>query len=562
MQINLVQHTQLNTNKARCVNKRKNLNFFKQHFSLNQDIISFTGTHKYLTLESLMRKVVGFTSIEDEKKFESITNFILKNNDLKKVQKLIKISEDKNNSALQFLIETNGIKSRIIKGELKYIDAHIILSNNIKSKFKKAYISVLGIQQAKTKSNQQSPIDYKPLISDWFKTSSKKNVLPDIFTSLYVHPRDKAKYILGDYSKEDLKFIKTEIQSLANKKINIQKLFKSKLENLYLAHQVLINQQFLNSGKLKNKDLKMLKKLTLKDEILNQFLGEKVPNKKTEGVIINAHRRISSAKIGDYINDLGLVLNKIDIYDTKIKKNIPCLIVFNKLEKGNGLKLIKIDPEQEEKASYLKEEFQKIKLFHNDISKQSHVEKLNTLAKQILDKEKKSQIAQIEFRVNSTAYLNTFFYNVKNMANIKELTPYIDSIKKINAEEPSEINRITTLLDFINFDPKRYYNAGMYLAHSLIHLLQHNKLYDVFLIAHAIGKTSKSPLPLYLRVGAKPISPSLDIIQAEMQNLKRWDAKRTVYMYLPADAAIHNLVKKTKPLNEVFKSNLKNGSCI
>lgn len=524
----------------------------KPSVKVQQDSIHLCANVSYLTLENLMKKIVGINSIEDTKKIETLADEILRlsaDNERKSISE----HESKNNAALEALVQSSSIKTQDIKGEIRYIDDFSSVSEKAKKEFKRLDIDIQAVKRAKVKSNQIDPVLYDPVVSDWLKNLSYRSHIPNVFMSMHTHPIDKAKYLTGMHTVEDKARVEKKARMLLAGKTDIKKISQAKYKILREMQTFFTSDEFVTLGQLKSSDLAKLKKLTLKYEIFEKVLGNKSVSKQVEAVVFNSAKRLSSAKIGDYISDLGVVINRVEIYDKKEKRNIPCVITFDKLNNGQGLRLVKIDSEAEDLAQKLSREYEEaVNLDANSDEFSAKVEKLNQGAKLIIDRYNEAIIAKVDFRVASAEALNSFLYKVKDKEKLEVLSPYMRSIQSVQNGETPEVSKITMILGLVNSDPKRYYNAGRTLAMSLMHLLKKNDLKDVFLIAHAMGKEANSPLPLYLRAGFKPIYPSEEVIHKQINDQIRWEAKRTVYMYLPQDALINQAVEETEPLSTLF----------
>ena len=71
---------------------------------------------------------------------------------------------------------------------------------------------------------------------------------------------------------------------------------------------------------------------------------------------------------------------------------------------------------------------------------------------------------------------------------------------------------------------------------------------NIIIKANAFGENPASPVNLYLRYGFIPLSANLDEIKQhtiKTQKRNRIDPNYQVVMYLPKDAILHSIIKKS-----------------
>lgn len=503
----------------------------------------------YIPFSELMQKILGIPSKEDNEIIAQKTKILSETHDLATREDLLNLCKKKTMKFFK-LLEDNGINSKQTEQGLKYTDISAMLDKKTRNKIKEIYTEVLSANEYFISKNPEDILVSNPSLNDWFKNAKYSNKFPNFFHSLFVHPADKTKLIIGDFTPDEQEIINKEIIVLKKKNLPLQKLLSEKENIIQHINSVLNTSKLIKQGELTAAQLKKLKKSILKYEIYNKILiDNKIMSKTIESVIYNCDKNLSDVNIGDYICDIGLLVQKTTIYDKTKKSDIPCFIVFNKDEFGNSLKLIKIQENYEKTVSGLKQEYEKIKKCINSKEANKLTNEINYLerkARDFIDRENDNNIAKIRFYVAPAENIKDFWKDINELEKVINL---IETLQK----KDRKTDKIAYIIDFINFDASNYFEGGRKLALALIHLLKEHNFDNILITANAIGESTKSPVRLYLRAGFEPLFPSMDEIIKLTNNFKKHlDPKMQVYMYLPEDAMVNEVVEKQKPLQEIF----------
>lgn len=538
-----------NKNHINLIKKTNNINF-KNGFCSNvsSDKISFTGQVKLVSFNDFLRRTIGSLSCEDIKKIDLNADIISKRykNDQEKLVGLVKAQQEQ----MLLLLKKLGIKSEKTEQGLKFTDNIEELDKNSRNKIKQNYMNLLGVKGGLGKLKQTDPLLNNPSIGDWFSNIEHQSKVPNFFNSLYVHPVDKVKIFISDFTKEQQKFITKKVQHIKKQNASPLSLEVKKQNFLKNIECIFKTSPFNSKGYFTNNELKRLRKYSLQYEIFNKALGKNaIFSKDVESVISNSNKKLSTANIGEYIEDVGLVVQKTKVYDKNKGDYSPCLVIFNKEEIDYSFKLLKIDLEHEKMVGELKKEVDSIKNTFKDranVKLQNQIHEVEKLAKTILASEKDMNISNVYFNVVPIGHLRSYLVEMNQPEKVENL------IKEITSKN-NGVNKVALVINLLNPDAKRYYEGGRKVALPLIHLLQEKNCSNIFMQAFAQIEGRKAPVPLYLRAGFKPISHTEEEIAKATENHKFWDPKIPVYMYLPEESMVNELVKQQKPLQSIFE---------
>ena len=502
------------------------------------DNFSFKGKTNYLFFDDFMKKINGPLTQEDIKKVESKKKYLLKKYNQNHIDELSMIIK-KNTETLLPEFKKIGIEFEKTEKNVKFADNPTVLDEKSKKLLKKAYIQILAMRETLANLKQTDPLLNKPSFKNWFKNLNYNNKLPNKFDSIYTHPYDKAKYFTGDFSTQNIHFINKKVSAITQKNISVFELEKSKMAELIKIKNITGTCNINTTGSLSNSDYKKLKKSALNYEIYNQALGRKrLFSKEVESIVSNSSSKpLSESKVGDIIDDYGLVLQKTTTYDKNLRQEIPCVVIFNKNQKDYNLNLIKTDGQQEKITAEILKEYEEINSINpsQKLDFENRIIELNQKAKSIIDSEKDLLISKVHFNIIDKKQFHAFE---------KDINPQIQT-------PPIESNKFVIIADLLNTDPKRYFKAGRKIVLPLIELLKQNNCTDIFTMALAPNANDHSPLPLYLRAGFKPLSHTDKEVKELTANLKRWDSTTPVFMHLPKDAMVYEILKKEQSLKEI-----------
>lgn len=544
----MIQFTLLNTTPPPDMVKHfkpNALNLKAQCIEFNQaDKVSFKGQINYISFDELIRKAIGVLTKEDTQAIKSNAQALAKKYNGSNIADLIELNR-KNYTRIESFLEKYGIKSEKTERKTKFTDNLDILDKSARKKLKSLYIKILTIRECFLSMKQPDPLLNNPSVHDWFKNINYDGKLPNIFHSLYAHPIERAKFLIADFSEKEQKEINKQALSIKNKKVPIQSIEAKKNKTLNKIISIFSSDNFLKNGILTKIEFEKLRKNVFQYEILDRALcNNGMFSKEIESVSANAHIKLSAAKIGDFIDGIGLVVQQTMIHDKNKGKEIPCLVVFNKEKKDFSFKLLKIDTDHENAASDISKVYQNSNSQPFVVSAEQ-LSELDKKAKAIIEAEKELLIAKVYFNVLPIQNIKGFLKDINNPEKVESI------FNKLSEEN---VKKVALVINFINADSKKYYEGGRKVVLPLIHLLQKNDCNYIFMTSHAIGENKKAPLPMHIRAGFEPISPTREEIVNLTDNFKkRWDPNIPVYMYLPKDAMVNEFVEKEQPLRGIFE---------
>lgn len=162
-------------------------------------------------------------------------------------------------------------------------------------------------------------------LSSWYNTTL--GIMNPTFTpSRFTHPRDKAIQLTGELTFED--FDKIKKQEPKFKQLNDDKIFNKKLKILHKLNQAFSKNETDFIGTFSDRELSKFKKLVIEYDALNNIqISRGIFTKKIESKLF-ATQIPDNLESSDYINGLGLVVNKISIKDKS------AIIVLSSNEEG------------------------------------------------------------------------------------------------------------------------------------------------------------------------------------------------------------------------------------
>ena len=201
--------------------------------------------------------------------------------------------------------------------------------------------------------NNNNPYASPAPMSSWYNT--RLGIMNPTFTpSRFTHPRDKAVQLTGELTFEDLSKIRNK--ELKFKQLTDDKILNKKLKILQKLHQAFSKNEADFIGTFSDRELNKLKNFVIEYDALNNIQTSRgIFTKKIESKLF-ATQIPDNLKSGDYVNGLGLVVNKISIKDKS------AIIVLSSNEEGfsqfrmyNLTALKNADSESEENKSLISE---------------------------------------------------------------------------------------------------------------------------------------------------------------------------------------------------------------
>ena len=498
----------------------------------------------YVYLFELMQNLSSTLSKEDVNKLNLQIKNILNDFKEENLPELIRIAGDKVNEILAIL-KKSGIKNKEENNLIKYSDEPNKVNYLTRKKIKEIIIQQVALREALKHYKPHTRLINFPTMGDWFSGFEKVQQLPNDINSLFEHPVNKALFLTGKYTDNDSVLIKKKsdiFSHYSTRKILIKK--ETVLNALKLILEI-PNQNFY--GAFSDIELKKIKKLSVEYDSFDEILKKRyIFNKALESVVFNTNKKISTKDIGENINGVGVIIKKTKIYDSNKKQEVPCIVVFNNSSNISNLRLLKIDKAFEDKIKDLENNYQKLR--NSEIFNSSKLEEyiafLNSNAKSLIDTEKSLIVSEISFNVVNKKMAKAFIDDIPKPLESNEV------LKVINDENT---NIFPIIRDFKSHDPERYRHAGREIALPLLHLLFQNGCDTLLIKALAINSTH-SPVGMYLRNGFEPISHNKEKIKEIILNSsKGFDYKEPVWLYLPKDSILKEIVAKENPLKEIFK---------
>ncbi len=380
----------------------------------------------------VLTKIVGSFSKED---------FI-------KVEKLI--SELKNLTSSELI----GLKNNLIKqntDRLKAAGMQFKIDNNRE---------LCGYNNLLVTSNLKKELKQNSLklfaLNKLLFSVQQTETLP-LAQSIFEHPVDKALRITGDFTKEDIFRIKNKEKKYSALEVN----------RIYENKTCLIDKikTYCTKKDLSERDFSALKKLAIEYTALNNVQKQKGLFTKDLERVLNASSIPADIKSGDFIDGLGVVTDRL-----KVDGN-DSIIVFSNVNKSQMLKMYN-----------LKE------LNRRLVDDSSDLNTMNERAKELIQGEEKSSMAQVQFTPLAPEYL-------EKLTGIKE-------------EKQSYY-----VGDFLNYDRMKYPKAAKIIALRLLKLFNDKQYFPVYLKAHAYHGSKHSPVNFYRYYGLTPISHTEEEIE-------------------------------------------------
>jgi len=241
-------------------------------------------------------------------------------------------------------------------------------------------------------------------------------------------------------------------------------------------------------------------------------------------------------KVGECIENIGLVIKNVKIINKETAKVEDCYIVYQKTEKDGAIRLIKNAP---------------IKI--NSLSR------LLTKNPSIFEVLKKYGFRTPEKVLNEIKSISTDCYNLFKDLIISEIAYTTLTTAKGKQRAIDAGYKCIEGLDIVAIEhfitkQKKYNEASRFVALPLLQALRQNNDKNIIIRALAIGEDSQSPVDLYLKSGFIPIKKTIQDIEQhriETPNGKKVDPKYEVTMYLPQDAHIYDIIEKFPFTNEI-----------
>lgn len=543
MNINLAYN--LNNYKINEVQKQsiKSLRFTSSPKTVFIDSLNFKQKQNYVFLYELMQNLKSTLSKEDVSKLNRQIKLFLKNFNEQKLPELIKKSADKSNEMLE-LITKSGITAKKENDGIKYSNEVNKMTYSTRNKIKDILIQQMATREVIKYYKPYTKFLDNPTLGDWFIGFEKKQQMPNMANSLFEHPIDKALFLAGKYTDEDLSQINKKTKLFGH--LDINKIFIKKDKILNKINKILDKPNQNIYGVFSNAELRNLKKLSIENESFSNVLKEKnIFNKKMESVIFNCNKNLSAKGIGEHINGVGMVIKKTKVYDREKKQEIPCLIAFDKSSSMYNLKLLRIDNNFENRIIDFSKKYTDLK---NTSEFKNNIEILNQEAESIINEEKNLLVSEISFKLVNKKIAKSYIEDIKGPLENNEILKIINDVNT---------NVFPIIENFQNHNSKRYINGSREIALPLVHLLIQHDCEPLLIKALAIN-SNRSPVGLYLKYGFEPISHNKEKIKEIMLNSENgFDYKEPVWLYLPKKSTLKDIVLKEKPLKEIleFKKN-------
>lgn len=247
---------------------------------------------------------------------------------------------------------------------------------------------------------------------------------------------------------------------------------------------------------------------------------------------------IKSHKIGETIENLGLVIRELSVRNCDTHSDEECYLLYKPYENGGTFRLMKKAPEK------LKELSEELKA-HPDILEE--MRKLGyTIFTPVLEAAKEVAPRLVELFDELTISEITY-------ARLKKEKPF-EKLEKFGYKPINPNDRVTAIYKFF-LNQKKYAHAAPEVVSALFKALTKDNIKrNVVVRASGYGKDRVSPFNMYSRYGFKPLSATADEIDAHKISTSkglRLNPDFPVLMYLPEDALLYRLLRDRPDLDEI-----------
>ena len=250
------------------------------------------------------------------------------------------------------------------------------VSYEIKQKLKKAGITAYALNNLLHRNNIKA---FQPSYDYWFNTKYK-NQNSKIAQSMYQHLRDKGIFITGNLIGEEIQNVQ-KYEYMYNS-LDINEIFNKKIKILNTLSKYLSQPESDFTGTFSNRELKIIKNNIIQYDALNNIQKKRGIFTKYLEQLLFASEMNQNIKPGNYVPGIGLITDKIFVN----KK--PVVIAFSTNEKYHNLKMYDLS-----KTTRGNEFLSTI----DNISNCSELNKLNSAAKNIIDREWETVVSEIQF---------------------------------------------------------------------------------------------------------------------------------------------------------------------
>lgn len=505
--------------------------------------ISFCGAANNISFDELMLRFCGVLIKKDYRKINFHSFILSRKYDKSNLNELF-IQNKTNVDNILSTLKDSGVNAEQTKKGMSFSANIPSIYKSTCKKLKKYYLDLLSVRKTVSQISDKDPLLISPTIKDWFNKADNVDNSTIFIQEINLHPIDKAKILIGNFSIEDKKQISQKSSFIKQKKIPPTQL---ELQKQRILNKII---EVISSKKITRNKLYILKKYAVQYQALDDILDKnRIFSKEIETVAANGDKILSQTKIGDFIDGIGFIVQKTTVYDKSQKGNVSCLVAFNKEKKDFSFKLIRINEEHEKTIVNFVTKYKNVK---KNLSLQRNnqillqVNELKDEARKILEEWQDIVIAKVHFNMLPLEKINGFLQEINDPQCVETL---LNTIKA----EKENVSKIPVVVDFVNLKPERYYDAGRKVVLPLIHLLKEHECNNIVMKALAIGENKKSPLLMYLRAGFVPVSPTMEQIKQMTENFhKPFDPKIPVFMYLPNNATVNKIVEKERPLSGLF----------
>ena len=412
------------------------------------------------------------------------------------------LTELKNKKTQEYIENFKNLSLPSIEKDSKtfyHLDSSKI-STKKRDSLKKIFLKIYSINCL---INKETPLVLKQPLSFIFDNTNLGVPRAKLSSDIYVHPEEKASRCFGCFVKEDIHKMRKLEKEFSKK--NLNQIFKLKKEILQELNSLCSENKTSFENTFSQKELDNLKAISIKYHALNNVQKEKGVFTKNIETLMFTPKITNEIKKGDYIDDIGLVINKIKIQDEDY--------IITYINERNNQHMLKMFNLKNLKKNNIWSNFP----LENTSKKE--LNKMNNSAQNII-KDKKVLTAHIGFTILNKDYKGF--------------------VEKYNKKENKDIQKIFNnekyfyfIHDFLNIDRKKNSKAGKILGIQLLKLMQEKDLTPIFLEAINSFGSKHSPVSLYLRAGFTPYTFDKKTIEDVMnQNNSEFPTNVPVLFYL------------------------------
>lgn len=437
----------------------------------------------------IVKNISGIPTLEDTIKIEK----------LKKILSSLSIDKIRNiyNGALQLYIEKYPFMTK--KTDKEYIAPDFVcmrndLTEELQKNLKKDGFRLIALKQALLNEYPKCIASFDEWISCNLKIPAAQSS-----RTIFEHPYNKAIRLIGDFNRNDIEKSKKIEEKYKNR--SLLEVIEEKVSTIEKMNKYFYGKNTDFYGQFNEKEYAKIKELALKYRVLNRIQQDNgFFTKQLESLL---YSKPADWVCGNYIEGIGFITDEINVNGNdsvltfQYEDGKYCLRIYEKALLESKNKFLSELPE----TIYLEE-----------------LNELNKKANRIIQNEDNGLISEIRFTVMNEEMVKNY-YKKKN-------APQEYTKKILNGEKYAYL-----IENFKNFHKKDCPSGARIVAVKLLKLLKDKNAYPIFLTAQPYGSTH-SPVSMYLNIGFKPLSRTLNEVYSSMTNFGEYKDEKPLEMYL------------------------------